>query len=118
MGLDMYLLKRIKDPEDEQFAYWRKANAIHNWFVENIQDGNDDQRDYFVPVEALQDLLNVVDEVLDDNTKASELLPTREGFFFGSTDYDEGYFQDLKDTKEILEKAIADGGHFRYTCWW
>ena len=23
-------------------AYWRKANQIHNWFVENIQDGEDD----------------------------------------------------------------------------
>lgn len=118
MGLDMYLLKRIKDPVDENFGYWRKANAIHNWFVENVQDGNDDQRDYRVSIEQLQELLNIVDEVLDDREKASSLLPTREGFFFGSTDYDEDYFQDLKDTKLLLEKAIADGGHFRYTCWW
>ena len=22
-------------------AYWRKANQIHNWFVTNIQGGND-----------------------------------------------------------------------------
>lgn len=26
----------------EQVGYWRKANQIHNWFVENIQDGVDD----------------------------------------------------------------------------
>ena len=23
-------------------AYWRKFNALHNWFVNNIQDGKDD----------------------------------------------------------------------------
>ena len=114
----MYLLKRVEDPVDETFGYWRKANAIHNWFVENIQDGNDDQRDYRVTIEELKELLDLVNEVLADHSKAEELLPTRSGFFFGGTEYDEYYFADLKDTKEILEKAIADGGHFRYSCWW
>jgi hypothetical protein len=118
MGLDMYLWKRVKEPVDEQFAYWRKANAIHAWFVDNVQDGNDDQRDYKVSIEQLQELLDVVDEVLNDREKASELLPTRLGFFFGSDEYDEYYFKDLEDTKDILERAIADGGHFRYGCWW
>lgn len=55
-------------------------------------------------------------EYLSD--KASYLLPTRDGFFFGGTEYDEYYFKDLEDTKDILERAIADGGHFRYGCWW
>ena len=27
---------------DEEVGYWRKANAIHKWFVDNVQDGNDD----------------------------------------------------------------------------
>jgi len=26
----------------DQVGYWRKCNQIHNWFVENIQDGEDD----------------------------------------------------------------------------
>ena len=26
----------------EEVAYWRKANAIHRWFVDNVQDGDDD----------------------------------------------------------------------------
>ena len=26
----------------EDVAYWRKANAIHKWFVDNVQDGIDD----------------------------------------------------------------------------
>ncbi len=25
----------------EEVLYWRKANAIHQWFVENVQGGED-----------------------------------------------------------------------------
>ena len=64
MGLDMYLNARryfSGQSEDNALAeevskivgspkarvnyvtleagYWRKANQIHNWFVENVQDG-------------------------------------------------------------------------------
>lgn len=44
--------------------YWRKANAIHNWFVENVQNGKDDCGDYYVTVEHLIELKNVCEEVL------------------------------------------------------
>lgn len=42
---------RAIDPERvayviEQVAYWRKANQIHRWFVDNVQNGKDDCRDY------------------------------------------------------------------------
>ncbi len=62
MGLDMYLIKRKRDTytDDDSFdevAYWRKANQIHNWFVENIQDGNDDCGYYEVSRQKLQELL-------------------------------------------------------------
>ena len=47
MGLDMYLEKmpRGQKPNYEiadEVGYWRKANMIHNWFVEHVQDGIDD----------------------------------------------------------------------------
>lgn len=35
-----------------------------------------------------------------------KLLPTSEGFFFGSTDYDQYYYNDLLEFKNILEKLI------------
>ena len=49
----------------EQVGYWRKANHIHNWFVENIQDGNNDC-DYHreVTEDDLHELLDVCHEVL------------------------------------------------------
>lgn len=50
----------------EQVGYWRKANQIHNWFVENVQDGVDDCRYHNeVTQEALEELLDVCQRVLD-----------------------------------------------------
>ena len=43
----------------EDVGYWRKANAIHKWFVDNIQDGEDDCGYYEVAPEQLEELLNI-----------------------------------------------------------
>lgn len=43
----------------EQAAYWRKANQIHNWFVENVQDGTDDCDRYEVTKKQLEELLKI-----------------------------------------------------------
>ena len=93
---------------EEEIGSWRKANAIHNWFVDNVQDGKDNCEYHYVSDEKLEELLNIVNQILNDHDLAEELLPTQNGFFFGSTDYDEWYFEDLKDTKEILEKALKE----------
>ena len=76
----------------------------------NIQEGNDDCREYHVDISQLEELLRIVNAVLTDHSKAEELLPVQSGFFFGSTDYDEYYFQDLETTKQILEKTMEDQG--------
>jgi hypothetical protein len=46
--------------------------------------------------------------MIKDPTKAQELLPTTDGFFFGSTDYDEYYYKDIKQTIVELEKILAE----------
>ena len=100
----------------EDVMYWRKANAIHNWFVTNCQDGEDDCRDSHVEREQLEELLNLCNQVLADNSKAEELLPSQSGFFFGGTDYDEWYFKDVEETKEALTKELSkpDNGYAEY----
>ena len=35
-----------------------------------------------------------------------ELLPTTSGFFFGGTDYDEYYVNDIKETIDIVTKVL------------
>lgn len=48
---------------EEEVGYWRKANAIHKWFVENCQEGNDDCKPYYVSIDDLEELLNLCEEV-------------------------------------------------------
>lgn len=87
---------------------WRKANAIHNWFVQNVQDGVDECQRSYVSTEKLQALHDIAVEVLNDHDKAAELLPSKGGFFFGSVEYDEWYFSDLKETRKSLSKILAN----------
>ena len=89
-------------------GYWRKANQIHDWFVQNVQDGVDECQEAWVSREQLQELVDICKTVLADLSKAEELLPTRSGFFFGGTDYDDWYKGDLEFTAERLEKILAD----------
>jgi hypothetical protein len=104
----------------EEVGYWRKANAIHKWFVDNVQKGVDNCGVYIVTAKQLEDLLDTCKEVLDNKDKAPELLSSQEGFFFGGTDYDEYYFGDIIQTIEILEECLADelADEFEYTSSW
>lgn len=98
-----------------QVAYWRKANAIHGWFIDNCGGGVDDCSTMEVSREQLGALLVAVKAVLANHSLAEEILPTREGFFFGSEEYDEDYFAQLGYTEEVLVEltgfldAVAEG---------
>ena len=93
---------------EESAMYWRKANAIHKWFVDNVQKGKDDCGIYWVSIKALQELQKVCKQVMANKEKASTLLPTQDGFFFGGTQYDEWYFSDIERTIEELEELLQD----------
>ena len=137
MGLDMYLTakryvwkamdadKELQDKLNEVMAddlkgtdmrvnevcvdamYWRKANAIHGWFVENCQEGEDDCREYYVEREQLEELRDLCQAVLDGDDNAELELEPTEGFFFGSTERDDYYLQDMRDTVDGLNKVLS-----------
>jgi hypothetical protein len=86
-------------------AYWRKANQIHKWFVDNVQGGEDNCGEYYVSHEKLKSLLDLVNRALAERNP--NLLPPQEGFFFGGTDIDEWYWNDLKNTKSKLDRVFA-----------
>jgi hypothetical protein len=86
-------------------AYWRKANQIHAWFVKNVQGGEDNCGEYYVSHEKLKSLLDLVNKALAE--RDPNLLPPQAGFFFGGTDIDEWYWQDLKNTKAKLDRVFA-----------
>ena len=87
-------------------VYWRKENAIHNWFVKNVQNHNDDCGKYYVSREQLIELIELCEQVSKDNSLAHELLPTTDGFFFGGTAYDDYYFKGLEKTARELRQFV------------
>lgn len=87
-------------------AVWRKANTIHNWFVENVQEGEDDCQEYSVEIEQIEDLRDLCARVIANPDKADEILPTRDGFFFGDTDYSEYYMDTIRETEDKLSEII------------
>ena len=105
-----------------EIAYWRKANAIHGWFVKNVQDGVDNCQDSYVPLEKLKELKEACVKVLADISLAPELLPATRGFFFGAYDYDEWYVSDLEHTlyklNKILDNPNAKKWHITYHASW
>lgn len=102
-------LKRVTNIE-ENVGYWRKANHIHNWFVQNVQEGVDNCGEYYVTDEQLTKLLADCKAVKQNKDAAATVLPTQGGFFFGGTDYDEDYMQDIDDTIEIIEALMKEKG--------
>lgn len=94
-------------------AYWRKANAIHAWFVNNVQDGKDECQKSYVSKAQLQQLRAAAKQALDlydagQKAAAAALLPPQGGFFFGSTDVDECYRDDLQSTVAQLDRVLTD----------
>lgn len=93
---------------EERIHSWRKANQIHRWFVENVQGGLDNCEEYFVSRDNLKELLQECKRTLENKESASGILPTTSGCFFGSTEYDEFYFQDIIETADMLEKLLEE----------
>lgn len=86
----------------EQIGYWRKANHIHNWFVENVQDGIDECDTYEVTKEQLEDLLNVCRKVLD----GSKLV---KGKVVNGQKYENGKMVNIyQDGEYIEDSSVAE----------
>lgn len=133
-------------------AYWRKANAIHGWFVREVQDGQDDCKRYYVDAQQLTELRNLCQDIVDNvvtieaqvvvgvklytkdggpveepilkpgqlivnNNYAAERLPFKEGFFFGSTEYNNFYLEYLRYTIEALSDLDNYTEYYYHASW-
>lgn len=61
-----------------EVGYWRKANAIHKWFVDNVQDGEDDCDYYEVSREQLEELLDICKTIKDQTIMDDGLVKNGE----------------------------------------
>lgn len=124
MGLDMYLERQDrKTGICEDVGYWRKANAINRWFQENCYHGDDEFNciKVIVTKKNLQELISICKGILNHEI-SPYVLPRGQGFFFGSTTYDDWYYEDLKDTIKICEDVLKETNfkthRILYHCWW
>lgn len=128
-----------EDMYGKELMYWRKANQIHNWFVQNCQGGVDNCERHVITVADLKKLQELCKKILtmteikqelrptypngwfeepvyvmqdvrlltEEGMKfASEHLPSRSGFFFGCTEYDDYYVWDLENTIEQIDGTL------------
>lgn len=127
MGLDQYIFrvkgkklessKDIKD--DDKIAYFRKVNCLQNYFEQKHEIEN--CVPHVISLDDIKDILDKVDKVLENHSLAEQLFPNCVGFFYGSLDYGEEYFDDLKEIKKafsfILEEWKEED-NFYYYCWY
>jgi hypothetical protein len=118
----------------EEVAYWRKFNALHGWFVEQCGGGVDECQEIYVENGKMEKLLGVLKQVsellnnskpvvkvlqdwngrdfevttFDCENEVKELFSPTEGCFFGSTEVDKYFKQDVEDTIETIDGLLKE----------
>lgn len=117
MGLDHWLIaKHDIDRHD-----WRKFNALHKWFCDHINNGEEiNCRETYVGRNILELLLKTIEDLLNDREHPEKYLPTKSGFFFGNTEYTEYYWENVIETRDIIKRFLCfnDDINFYYNAWW
>ena len=85
--------------------YYRKVNFLYAYFADRLDD-----EQCIVTLEDCKKIIKYAETILEtrDTDLAEKLLPTQSGFFFGSTEYDDYYFDDVKDVLEQFSEYIDD----------
>jgi len=98
----------------ENMAYWRNCRAIHQWFVDNLQEGNDDCRPVELERSTLERLLSECKRVILDPSRMNALIPSP------YTEEEENrYFAELRDAVLVLEEVLSEpGNEYEYNSSW
>lgn len=97
---------------EESVAYWRKANQIHNWFVDNVQDGVDDCKEYYVDETQLEELLELCKKVKQSTEMVEDMIENGYTFENGQKKYNYVDGKRLKDTSVAEELLPTSSGFF------
>lgn len=96
MGLDIYLYE-AKKSEKKKVGYFRKDNVFLHWVDTQIKEV-ENCVDIPISEEQLHALQNTLSTLTKEN--CAENFPTQDGFFYGSTDYDELYWVGVEELKK------------------
>lgn len=100
----------------EEVGYWRKANQVHAWFVDNVQNGVDDCDSYVVTAEKLEELLEICQRLLTN-------LKLKDGMAYNGEHFvedEDGKLEPVKDYRtgkvisnpELAEELLPTQGGF------
>lgn len=106
-----------------KIGYWRKFNALHSFIINKFANGIDECQRIYLSDEKIKEILNVLKEVKEsfiiatikeekddfiiyENPIAEKLLPTKAGFFFGNSNYDSFYLNNVEISISIFEKVL------------
>lgn len=99
-----------------EIGYFRKVNFLMEFFE---YENNCEFK--VIPLELFDELKDRCEQVLADHSLANTLLTTQSGFFFGSINYDEWYFKDVKKVRDFCEKVLKETKPdevIEMYCWW
>jgi hypothetical protein len=100
-------------------AYFRKVNFIYEYFRNKLENES-----CVITKNELNEFIQNCKEVYNkkgNENYAKQVLPTTSGFFFGSTDYDEWYWNDVKDCiaqMQKIYKALKDDDYVMWDFSW
>lgn len=108
MGLDMYICRCNEENEVltiiEDFAYFRKFNALHGYFDQKYNLDNPGR--VRLDNETIKDICHKLNQISDNPVLAEQLLPTYYGPFFGNYDYKEIYFHHIQEGLEVFKRLL------------
>lgn len=103
----------ISDMANVEVAYFRKVNFLLPFF--HYEDNCEEKRISKAEVEALLD-------ACEKEIKGEEVLEPTAGFFFGSTDRDEYFYERIVDVVKkftaILNETDWESEELYMYCWW
>ena len=100
--LEERVKKEIEGAYEEYDAYFRKVNFLFKYYEDRGKMY--DQCYAFTDADDIDDIIDRCKRILEHHDLAYSLLPTQSGFFFGSTDYDNWYYDDIKDCLKQMKK--------------
>ena len=100
--LEELVKKQVEGHYEPYDAYFRKVNFLFKYYEDRGKMY--DQCYAFTDADDIDDIIDRCERILKAKGEAHELLPTQSGFFFGSTEYDDWYFSDVKDCLKQMKK--------------
>lgn len=123
MGLD-HSLSVETDGEMMEIVRWRKKNWIHGYFEEVITNGEGEIANceyHSIDWDVVRGLIEKMKKALDQRNPSH--LEPKPGFFFGSTEVDDYYWDSLQGDLNHLEMLDTIMGSpvkekVHYWAWW